>query len=85
MAAAAELRPTLFLVAALATPLRGQCPDGSPPPCSRAERRPAIEPTTVAVRYFENASRDSADTGLADGLTDARFLAVLRRFGFPTP
>lgn len=57
----------------IGTPLRSllaQCPDGGPPPCSRAIPRPAIQPTSLAVLYFENASRDSADAYLAEGITE---------------
>ena len=49
--------------------LRAQCPDGSPPPCGRpAGHAPA--PNSVAVLYFDNLSRDTADAYLADGLTE---------------
>lgn len=60
----------LVLTAAWGHAALAQCPDGSPPPCSRAAARPAIQPTSLAVLYFENASRDTADTYLADGLTE---------------
>ena len=53
----------------LGVPLRAQCPDGSPPPCSRAVAR-APAPNSVAVLYFHNLSRDTADIYLADGLTE---------------
>ncbi len=58
---------------ALASPLgSAQCPDGSPPPCrapaARAARAPAAN--SVAVLYFDNLSRDTADAYLADGLTE---------------
>ena len=56
-----------LLLAALAF----QCPDGSPPPCSRPAaglRAPAAN--SVAVLYFDNLSRDTTDTYLADGLTE---------------
>ncbi len=56
----------MILLAAL---LAFQCPDGSPPPCARATTRSAA-PNSVAVLYFENLSRDSADAYLADGLTE---------------
>ena len=62
-----------LLMLSIAMPLRplfAQCPDGSPPPCSRAAPRSAIQPTSLAVLYFENASRDTADAYLADGLTE---------------
>ena len=51
-------------------PLLAQCPDGTPPPCGRAAPRTTIQPTSVAVLYFDNASRDTADAYLADGLTE---------------
>ncbi len=47
----------------------GQCPDGSPPPCERTTAR-APAPTSVAVLYFDNLSRDTADAYVADGLTE---------------
>jgi adenylate cyclase len=53
---------------AIATPLRGQCPDGSPPPCARATRAPTTN--SVAVLYFDNLSRDTANAYLAEGLTE---------------
>ena len=49
--------------------LAAQCPDGSPPPCSRAVSR-APAPNSVAVLYLDNLSRDTADAYLADGLTE---------------
>jgi TolB-like protein/Tfp pilus assembly protein PilF len=50
-----------------------QCPDGTPPPCAARPARVAAAaptPTSVAVLYFDNLSRDSNDTYLADGLTE---------------
>ena len=63
-------RAGLALVALvlLAPAVRAQCPDGSPPPCAPRVARPA--PTSVAVLYFENLSRDTADAYLTDGLTE---------------
>ena len=58
---------------ALLAALAFQCPDGSPPPCARAApatRAPGIAATSVAVLYFDNASRDSSDAYLADGITE---------------
>lgn len=46
-----------------------QCPDGAPPPCRGASRATAAN--SVAVLYFDNATRDSGDAYLADGLTEA--------------
>lgn len=61
----------LAVVAVLLPPtLRAQCPDGSPPPCGAPPRTPAIPPNSVAVLYFENLSRDTADAHLSDGLTE---------------
>jgi TolB-like protein len=51
-------------------PLAAQCPDGSAPPC-RSTPRTLPAPNSIAVLYFDNASRDSADAYLADGLTEA--------------
>ena len=57
---------------AVAVPAAAQCPDGSTPPCRSSVRAPV--PTalsnTVAVLYFDNLSRDSADAYLADGFTE---------------
>jgi TolB-like protein len=49
-----------------------QCPDGAPPPCrgARAATATAIAPNSVAVLYFDNLSRDTANAYLADGLTE---------------
>jgi TolB-like protein/Tfp pilus assembly protein PilF len=47
-----------------------QCPDGSPPPCRGARAAAPVAPTSVAVLYFDNLSRDSNDAFLADGLTE---------------
>jgi TolB-like protein/Tfp pilus assembly protein PilF len=56
----------------LAGALHAQCPDGSPPPCARAvARASAPDPHSIAVLYFLNQSRDSADAYVADGLTEA--------------
>jgi TolB-like protein len=51
-------------------PLAAQCPDGAAPPC-RSTSRSLPAPNSIAVLYFDNASRDSADAYLADGLTEA--------------
>lgn len=45
---------------------RAQCPDGTPPPC----RGTRAQPPSLAVLYFDLLSSDSADTYLADGLTE---------------
>jgi len=51
-----------------------QCPDGSTPPCRGARahpgRKPGVTPTSIAVLYFDNLSRDTSDAYLADGLTE---------------
>jgi len=60
----------LFAVCATGN-LKGQCPDGTPPPCSVRTAHFAAPPTnSVAVLYFENLSRDTSDAYLADGLTE---------------
>ena len=68
------------VAAAPAVALAQQCPDGTPPPCAAPTARPparapavraqAPASNSVAVLYFDNLSRDSADTYIADGLTD---------------
>ena len=63
------VRDGIVLLALAAAPARGQCPDGSPPPCGRSVRA-AVPPTSLAVLYFENGSHDSADAYLADGITE---------------
>lgn len=62
-----------WLVGASVPSLRAQqCPDGAPPPCARPVARPAVPPapTSVAVLYFDNISRDTSDAYLAEGLTE---------------
>ena len=72
-AAGARIRVTgTFLLAVCATGnLKSQCPDGTPPPCAvRPYHAPSPAPSSVAVLYFDNLSRDTADEFLADGLTE---------------
>ncbi len=59
-----------ILFALLVRPAAAQCPDGAPPPCAGRASRGAVQPTSVAVLFFENLSRDTADSYLADGLTE---------------
>ncbi|MGH7546977.1 MAG: tetratricopeptide repeat protein [Gemmatimonadales bacterium] len=62
-----------FLSASLPVRLSAlQCPDGSPPPCRTPAARASTSPppNSVAVLYFDNLSRDTADAYLADGLTE---------------
>jgi len=67
----------LLCVCASVRPLPAvQCPDGSPPPCRGVRTAPAPNANSVAVLYFENLSRDSNDTYLADGLTDEIILRL---------
>lgn len=48
--------------------LQAQCPDGSPPPCAGSPASRARP--TIAVLYFDNLSRDTADAYLAHGMTE---------------
>ena len=58
----------------VAATLRAQCPDGSQPPCGRKTSSATADApppaNSVAVLYFDNMSRDTADAWLAQGLTD---------------
>ena len=48
-----------------------QCPDGTPPPCSRPARASAAPPRgSIAVLPFANRSADSADAYLAEELPE---------------
>ncbi len=82
---------TLFLCGCavlLAAPAPAQCPDGTPPPCRGARTAAAPAANSVAVLYFDNLSRDTADAFLAEGLTEeiitrlqqVRRLAVASRY-----
>ena len=63
------------MIAALLALAAMQCPDGTPPPCGRAGLRAPVA-NSVAVLYFDNVSRDTADAYLADGLTDEIILRL---------
>ena len=63
-----QTRTALLALVAIARPVHAQCADGSPPPCRSAPRPPAAN--TIAVLYFDNLSRDTADAYLADGFTE---------------
>jgi hypothetical protein len=61
----------LLLAAAAPASAFAQCPDGTPPPCApRPPRVAAPAPTSVAILYLDNLSRDTTDAYLADGLTE---------------
>ena len=49
--------------------LRAQCPNGSPPPCRQAAARPTPA-RSLAVLYFQDLTRDTATTAIADGLSE---------------
>jgi len=59
-----------------ASPLGAQqCPDGTPPPCTRpavSAPRPAVPPAplSIAVLPFSNRSPDTSQAYLAEGMTD---------------
>ena len=57
------------MVLALYAPLRAQCPNGSPPPCRQVAARPTPA-RSLAVLYFQDLTRDTATTAIADGLTE---------------
>ncbi len=57
----------VFLLAVCATgALKGQCPDGTPPPCAGEQPSRPV----VLIVPFENRSRDTADAYLAQTLTE---------------
>lgn len=67
-----------------------QCPNGEPPPCPG--QRASLY--SVAVLYFENRSRDSADQHVADGFTEGiidqlrlidQLRVTTRRYATPPP
>ena len=64
----------MLLHAGTSARLHAQCPDGTPPPCAAARastpRTPVPAGTSVAVLYFDNRSRDTADAYLAEQLTE---------------
>jgi TolB-like protein len=60
-----------LLAAAPLVRVAAQCPGGSAPPCRLTRPAPAPPANSVAVLYFENQSRDSANAYLAEGLTEA--------------
>ena len=68
-----------------ASPLFGQCPDGSPPPCTHAPV--AATANSVGVMLFANLTRDSADAYLSDGLASeiATSLARVPRLEVRSP
>ncbi len=59
------------LAGACAVPgLHAQCPDGAPPPCSRAAHAAPVPHGSVAVLPFSNRSADSSDAFLAEELPE---------------
>jgi TolB-like protein/Flp pilus assembly protein TadD len=70
---------SLVLIATtfLARPVLAQCADGSPPPCRTSARAITAPANSIAVLYFDNLSRDTADTYLADGFSEE----VMSRLG----
>src|SRR5437899_9594332 len=81
-------RIAVFLTVCPSVRLVAQCPDGTPPPCtSRASRAAAPAANSVAVLYFVNGSRDTADQYLAEGITEeiATSLARVGRLHVVSP
>ncbi len=74
--------PRLFLfLAGICAPYAAsaQCPDGTLPPCRRQTAAPRVPPpNSVAVLYFASTSSDSADSYIADGLTDEIIVRLAR-------
>src|SRR2546429_362089 len=61
----------LALGAGLPRPVRGQCPDGSPPPCGRP--RQVLDTTRYAILPF--AHREGSQTATLDGADCAELLS----------
>ena len=59
-----------LICAALVRPVWAQCPDGTPPPCRGASRANAPPGNSIAVLTFDNLSRDTGQTYLAEGLAN---------------
>ena len=56
--------------AALVRPVWAQCPDGTPLPCRGAARTNNPPSNSIAVLTFDNLSRDTGQTYLAEGLAN---------------
>ncbi|HJQ66875.1 MAG TPA: hypothetical protein VJ816_10875 [Gemmatimonadales bacterium] len=65
-----RLLAAALVCAALVRPLLAQCPDGTPPPCRGAARASAPPGNSIAVLTFDNLSRDTGQTYLAEGLAN---------------
>lgn len=57
---------------------RAQCPDGTLPPCRRQATPRVPPPNSVAVLYFASTSGQTADSYIADGLTDEIIVRLAR-------
>jgi TolB-like protein len=65
-----RLLATTLVCAVLVRPVWAQCPDGTPPPCRGAARTSAPPGNSIAVLTFDNLSRDTGQTYLAEGLAN---------------
>ena len=65
-----KLLAAALACAALVRPVWAQCPDGTPPPCRGAARMNAPPGNSIAVLTFDNLSRDTGQTYLAEGLAN---------------
>jgi TolB-like protein/Tfp pilus assembly protein PilF len=65
-----KLLAAALACAALVRPVWAQCPDGTPPPCRGAARTNAPPGNSIAVLTFDNLSRDTGQTYLAEGLAN---------------
>jgi TolB-like protein/Tfp pilus assembly protein PilF len=65
-----KLLAAALACAALVRPALAQCPDGTPPPCRSAARANAPPANSIAVLTFDNLSRDTGQTYLAEGLAN---------------
>ena len=82
-----KLALALLLCAAPLVRAVAQCPDGTPPPCTRSPAAPAAAANSVAVMLFNNVTGDSAYAYLSDGLASeiATTLARVPRLEVRSP
>jgi TolB-like protein/tetratricopeptide (TPR) repeat protein len=69
---------------AWARPLYGQCSDGSAPPCRQGATR-VVTARSLAVLYLQDLSGDTANTAIADGLSEEIIARLSQISGLRVP